>query len=863
MGNVLQDRWFGKKWGAPSAALLPLLAVAYFISTQFLKLNDQSATIVTAIATGIPGLNGALFCVIVARKSTKKFPWIALGFGQSLAAVGELSYNWILLRTGTEPASPHFTDFFYLGSYAVIGIAMLSTTTSIVGFRRLLVGLDSLVVAFGGGLALWFVLLQKLFGAEVGSSAELAYGVAYPVGGLFMLWATLTACAAALLSGKNRPFAICSLFAVSAIVISDWTWAYSSAFDSVVLGSWPDQLLTAGYCALAFAAVFGWRGLTAKSDDEAGKVRTNVVLAWIPMGVGTLAAVIGGGFDYVDDVKFTPITIAAVFVISLLTGLRQAVAAMASTREISLLNETLEAKVKDRTLELQSQFNLVRELNSTLDCAEVVSVAASKLAQEFPDYAVAVVATREDGSKLPEQTVLFGEFSPETKNTIVGEKLLATATSIEWHDTSVGLRQVCIVPLISSGALYGWIVAESDREISSEDQNKLSVMGVSISSAYAHSQLYSQALDSSERDYLTSLYNHRAVSRRMETYFAQDEIPPLGLLLVDVDNFKSFNDTYGPGAGDDVLRCLGRELASVAPAGSWVGRAGADEFIVVLPKTDLKNTYRIASQIQKSVKELEFRVKGGVEVLPISVTVGVAGFPDSTEHPYSVLAFAGQNLIEAKRYQIPVYDPSEQPKSSSVASGVGGTIDMFLTAIDNMDSYTRRHSEDVTQFSQWIGQEMGCSLEFMQTLSSASLLHDIGKIAVPSAVLRKPGKLTDEEVDLIKQHPYIGSLIVRALPGLEDTVDGVLYHHEKIDGTGYPEGLTGSDIPFLARVISVADAFSAMTTDRTYRKGMDFNIAADRLVEGIGTHFDEQIVFAFLMALQNRGLIEQPKRKAA
>ena len=148
-------------------------------------------------------------------------------------------------------------------------------------------------------------------------------------------------------------------------------------------------------------------------------------------------------------------------------------------------------------------------------------------------------------------------------------------------------------------------------------------------------------------------------------------------------------------------------------------------------------------------------------------------------------------------------------------------LEALVTAVDDKDRYTRRHSEDVMHYSLQIARALALDEAALRTVAISALLHDVGKIGVPDAILRKPGRLTEEEFAAIKLHPNIGAVIVSAVPGLEETLNAVRHHHERWDGGGYPLGLKGEETPLLARLLSVADAYSAMTTDRPYRKGMD------------------------------------------
>jgi len=181
-----------------------------------------------------------------------------------------------------------------------------------------------------------------------------------------------------------------------------------------------------------------------------------------------------------------------------------------------------------------------------------------------------------------------------------------------------------------------------------------------------------------------------------------------------------------------------------------------------------------------------------------------------------------------------------------------GVLDALVTAVDNKDRYTRRHSDDVTTYALAVASRLALSDESLRVLRIAGMLHDVGKIGVPDRILRKPGRLTDDEMDVVKQHALLSEIIVRseiivkAVPGLTEVMAAVGSHHERWEGTGYPRGLKGTDIPFLGRVLAVADAWSAMTTDRPYRKAMTSEAAREELVAGSGSQFDPDILSAFL-----------------
>lgn len=173
-------------------------------------------------------------------------------------------------------------------------------------------------------------------------------------------------------------------------------------------------------------------------------------------------------------------------------------------------------------------------------------------------------------------------------------------------------------------------------------------------------------------------------------------------------------------------------------------------------------------------------------------------------------------------------------------------LDALLTSVDAKDRHTRRHSEDVLSYSLVIARALGLDTSAQHEIEVAALLHDVGKIGVPDHILRKPGPLTEDEFEAIKQHPRMGVVIVAAVSGLEATLGAIGHRHERWDGGGYPDGLAGDAIPLFARLMAVADAYSAMTTDRPYRKGMAPAQARSILRDGAGTQWDPACVAAFL-----------------
>jgi HD-GYP domain-containing protein (c-di-GMP phosphodiesterase class II) len=243
--------------------------------------------------------------------------------------------------------------------------------------------------------------------------------------------------------------------------------------------------------------------------------------------------------------------------------------------------------------------------------------------------------------------------------------------------------------------------------------------------------------------------------------------------------------------------------------------------------------------------------------------MGVALYPDHGAARAELVQLAVDRLRRAKAGQRQDTD-AEQFRTQAIHSLSGfSMLDALVTAVDTKDRYTRRHSEDVVSYSLMIARELGMDEPSQQNVAIAALMHDVGKIGVPDAILRKPASLSDDEMCAIKQHPQMGAAIVGAVPGLENTLDAVLHHHERFDGKGYPFGLRGPETPLIARLMAVADAFSAMTTDRPYREGLGADRAIQILQDGAGTQWDPDCVSAFVRTYrkQHRNDVKQPAKR--
>ncbi|HEY7590218.1 MAG TPA: diguanylate cyclase [Candidatus Limnocylindrales bacterium] len=359
-------------------------------------------------------------------------------------------------------------------------------------------------------------------------------------------------------------------------------------------------------------------------------------------------------------------------------------------------------------------------------------------------------------------------------------------------------------------------------------------------------------IEATRRDAVTGLLNHGAIvtelADRIEV--ARKFGEQIGIALIDVDGFRLLNDTYGHDAGDTALLQV-RDRLRAELANGIIGRYGPDEYLVVADSVRVTSLESALERLRQALAQESLDVDAS-ERLPITVSAAVCVYPTEGESVSALLATAVQTLTEAKASG---GDAIRVAGRQPVASADARTFDVFqglVLAVDAKDRYTKRHSEDVARYAMFLAKRVGLDQDTLRTIRVAGLLHDVGKIGIPDSVLRKPGKLTDDEYDIVKQHVALGDMIVRDLPNIDEIRAGVRHHHERWDGRGYLHALRGQDIPLIARILAVADAFSAMTTTRPYRRALMIEEALKRLEDAAGSQLDEQLVAAFTEGIRTQ-----------
>ncbi len=329
----------------------------------------------------------------------------------------------------------------------------------------------------------------------------------------------------------------------------------------------------------------------------------------------------------------------------------------------------------------------------------------------------------------------------------------------------------------------------------------------------------------SNHDFMTGLYNRRHFVERL----AQMDRPghyPLGVVMGDFNGLKILNDAFGHDLGDEALRRIAIVLTSTYRKTDVIARIGGDEFAVILPNTDESEIEALAETVHTAVWDVT------LNSVHLSMAIGYAVKKDALESIDDILKQA-ENSMYARKIS----------EGSSVRNR---TIQAILGTLTDKYEKEKVHSVRVSRICGAIGRALGLRADDQKELEMAGLYHDIGKIAIPDVILNKTGKLTPEEFEIMKKHTEVGYQILRAADEYSGLAEYALSHQERWDGKGYPRGLSGIGIPLISRIISVADAWEAMTSDRPYRAAMTRDLAAEQMRLHRGTQFDPDLVDVFL-----------------
>jgi diguanylate cyclase (GGDEF)-like protein/putative nucleotidyltransferase with HDIG domain len=418
----------------------------------------------------------------------------------------------------------------------------------------------------------------------------------------------------------------------------------------------------------------------------------------------------------------------------------------------------------------------------------------------------------------------------------------------------LGIELLC--PIKSKGNLIGILALsrkQSGGSYSTDDIDLLVTVASEAGVVMENAQLYGKAKERAHTDELTGLFNHRYFHERLDEEISRcsrfGDI--FSLLFLDMDLFKAYNDIYGHLAGDEMLKQIGQYIKSSTRGIDMAFRYGGDEFTVILPQASLDDASKVAERIRKRI-EVEMDSKGA----PLTCSLGIASWPTDGVMREEIIQAADASLYYAKqmgRNRICLATEIMTTEVLSVGSkpdrepGILSTIYALAATVDAKDHYTYGHSKKVSKYATDIAEALGYSQERIATLRAAALLHDIGKIGVSDRVLTKAGPLSDEDWEPIRAHPKLGVAILKHVESLSGCLAAIQYHHERYDGSGYPAGLKGENIPLDARIMAVADSYDAMTSLRPYRQGkFTPEQALAELKRCAGSQFDPRVVEVFV-----------------
>ncbi|MGD9201795.1 MAG: diguanylate cyclase, partial [Chitinispirillia bacterium] len=372
-------------------------------------------------------------------------------------------------------------------------------------------------------------------------------------------------------------------------------------------------------------------------------------------------------------------------------------------------------------------------------------------------------------------------------------------------------------------------------------------------------------------DGLTGLYNHRFIQERFDFEFkrAKRYKTPLSCMMIDIDNFKLINDTYGHQFGDMVLKKISQIIKKNTREVDICGRYGGEEFLIITTQNS-EGAVKHASKLHKAIENYTF--KNEEYEIKVTVSIGISEFKNKILSKQVMVERSDIALYQAKqegRNLIRVWKEKEKSEVNSL--DIGGISDLhtkvislsnkmrkaymesmnaLLKAVDAKDKYTLVHSENVSRYAVQIAKAMNLKSDEIQIIKNAGLLHDIGKIGIDKAILTKGNPLSKNELEILKKHPSIGVSILRDVKFLEKEIPIIQHHHEWYNGKGYPQGLMGREIPLGSLILSVADAYDSMSTDREYKNKLSKREIIKELRDGSGGQFFPEIVDIFIKIIE-------------
>ena len=541
---------------------------------------------------------------------------------------------------------------------------------------------------------------------------------------------------------------------------------------------------------------------------------------------------------------------------------------------VSMEKEYLREQVREREEELSVINNSSVILSSSLDIQEIFGSFIEEL-KKVVDVGWATIVLIEEN-----EFVCVALSSPETSAYQIGERIPMEGTGTAWvvaqkkpfietdlaeeryFTTSEffyehGLRSTAYMPLIAKGKIIGsFIIASKTPNAFSRRHIKLlEQLASQIATPLENTQLYAMAKRKAGVDELTGLYNRRSLEEVIDSEISRHSRygGTFALAILDLDSFKLYNDTYGHLAGDNLLQVVGRNIKGAVRNADYAFRYGGDEFAVLLPQTSIDAALSVLERVREKIVD-------GVDTQKITITtsIGLACWPDDGISHTDIIASADVSLYRAKRNggnqticasgPLAGLIPSDSASANDIdiAHKLSQLVHAFAEMVDSRSYYTNNHSKKVADYSLALAKVLQLDKEETLRIETCALIHDIGKISIDGEILNKSTELTEEEWQILRKHAKLGAEIIRRIPQLSDCVEPVLHHHEKYDGTGYPDGLEGEKIPLISRILAIANEFAVITSDRSYSESKTHEKALEEIKQRSGKDFDPHLVERFV-----------------
>jgi diguanylate cyclase (GGDEF)-like protein len=440
----------------------------------------------------------------------------------------------------------------------------------------------------------------------------------------------------------------------------------------------------------------------------------------------------------------------------------------------------------------------------------------------------------------------------------------------------LGVALTSMLVRAHQGYRFERLIKAAERIAAGDYTAYVAPRGTELESRLAHAvnDIAAALVDTHDRatvDRLTGVANRQSLLAALfaETERASRYGRPLSVAFVDIDHFKSVNDTYGHAVGDIVLRGVAQALAANLRTSDMIGRYGGEEFMLILTETNIGEGATLTEKLRTLVQRQHFAIEGAGDIA-VTISIGIAGGSGNQLRMDTLVRDADAAMYSAKslgRNQTYVFaepdDDARVPRAPISAAGRARAVEIgqrardasmaaLTSVLDPLPHYRGQPSALIASIVVSLARQLQLSDAEIDRLRVAALLHDVGKVAVPEEILEKPSALTSAEWRTVVQHPRIGQVILEQAAALKDAVPIILHHHERYAGHGYPFGLRANEIPLGARIVAIADAYDAMTNDRPYKRAISHDQAIAELQRHSGTQFDPELVELFCDLYANR-----------